>query len=180
MVLAAIQGIRGSYSEEAARSILGAGAEILECRDFNETFDAVANSRAEYAVVPVINKIVGTIEVPVRLMKTRGMRMMDKLVLPVRHILAGVPGAKIEKITSVRSHIEALRQCSVFLAARPGMMQISGEDTASSVRRVVAQGDKTAGAIGSRRAAEIYGAAILREDIANDADNWTTFYLLGN
>lgn len=180
MVLAAIQGIRGSYSEEAARTILGADAEILECTDFENTFDAVSLSQAEYAVVPVRNKIVGDIETPVRLMKDRGMNILEELVLPVRHVLAGVRGVKIDEITSVRSHIEALRQCSEFFAARKGITQVIGSDTASSIRQIVEQGDRKAAAIGSRRAAEIYGADMIREDIANDPDNWTIFYLLGN
>lgn len=180
MTLAAIQGIRGSYSEEAARAILGADAAILECPNFEKAFDALGSSRVEYAVVPVRNKIVGDIETPVRLIQTHGMRVLDELSLPIRHLLAGVPGAKFEGITSVRSHIEALKQCSNFLAARLGIEQVIGADTASSIKRIVEEGDKRSAAIGSRRAAEIYGAEVIREDIANDPDNWTTFYLLAN
>ena len=34
----AIQGVKGSYSEEAARKFFGAKANIVECLNFEETF----------------------------------------------------------------------------------------------------------------------------------------------
>ena len=60
------------------------------------------------------------------------------------------------------------------------LQQIIGADTASSIRRIVEENILENAAIGSRRAAEIYGGKILKENIADDLDNWTTFYILEN
>lgn len=180
MTLAAIQGVRGSYSEEAAVRILGRGADILECRDFEETFAAVSTKKADFAVVPVRNKIVGEIEAAVSLLNSSRVKVLDELPIRVRHVLAGAAGALFEDLKTVRSHVEALKQCSRFFSANVQLTPVIGSDTASSIRRIVAEGDRTCAAIGSRRAAEMYGATMILEDIANDIDNWTTFYLLGS
>jgi prephenate dehydratase len=180
MTRVAIQGVNGSYSEEAVRELFGSEATIVECLDFDATFAAVQSGRAENAVIPVENKIVGPIIRTTDLLKTSECRVLEKLPLKVRHVLAGALGAKFSDLLSVRSHVEALKQCGKFLGANPGLTQIVGADTASSVRRIVDEGDATRAAIGSRRAATLYGAEILRENIADDTDNWTVFYLIGN
>jgi prephenate dehydratase len=174
----AIQGGRGSYSEEAAIQLLGAEATILECTDLNETFRALASRAAEFAVVPVKNKIIGVIEPARSLIGINRVRVIEEFPLPVHHLLAGLPGARFADLQAVRSQAEALRQCGVFLTANPQLVPIFGPDTALSVKQVMDDGDGRIGAIASRRAAELYGAAILREEVADDPDNWTTFALL--
>ena len=176
----AIQGISGSYSEEAARRLLGDDVRVLECTDFDETFAAIRDGSADNAVVPVENKIVGEIRRPLDLLQAGGYRILDRLPLKVQHVLAGTPDAEIDRLVSVRSHVEALKQCRRFLTTHLNLKQIIGADTASSIRRIVDEANPTHAAIGSRRAAELYGAKILAENIADDTDNWTTFYLIAN
>ena len=173
----AIQGIQGSYSEEAVLTMMG-GAELLECSDFDETFDSLVTGRAQYAVVPVENKIVGGISGTVSVMREERFRILDRAVLKVRHVLAGTTGSIVDEIESVRSHVEALKQCRRYLSVNTKWTQVIGADTAGSIRRVVEEGNSANAAIGSKRAAEMYGAKVLAEDIADDLDNWTTFCLL--
>ncbi|HUR99792.1 MAG TPA: prephenate dehydratase domain-containing protein [Pyrinomonadaceae bacterium] len=180
MTRVAIQGIKGSYSDEAVQQMFGAGVSVVECRDFAATFAAVDLGSADNAVVPVENKIVGPIAATADLLRAKRYRILKRLPLKIRHVLAGTPGAKFEDLVSVRSHIEALKQCDKFLASNPRLEKAVGSDTASSVRRIVEEKDPAAAAIGSRRAAELYGAEIIRENIADDIDNWTIFYLIGN
>ena len=180
MTRVAIQGISGSYSEEAVRKLFGDEATVIECLDFASTFEAVRGGDADHAVVPIENKIVGPIGGASDLLRFGKYKVIEKLPLAVRHVLAGAPGSKFDDLVSVRSHVEALRQCQRFLTSMPHLTQIVGADTASSIRRVVRENDLAHGAIGSRRAAEFYGAEILRENIADDSDNWTIFYLIGN
>jgi prephenate dehydratase len=174
----AIQGIKGSYSEEAARRLLGSDAAILECDVFDAAFAAVESKKTNFAVVPVRNKIVGEIESVSGLLNKSMLRVLDEIDIEVKHVLAGTRDAAMEEITTVRSHVEALKQCSRFIAENDRLQQVIGADTASSIRRVVSQNINTNSAIGSSRAAEMYRAKILREDIADDPENWTTFYLI--
>jgi prephenate dehydratase len=55
---------------------------------------------------------------------------------------------------------------------------IEAEDTAGSVATIVAHGDRKLAAIAGRRAAEIYGGTILKENIQDRHDNQTRFLLL--
>jgi prephenate dehydratase len=176
----AIQGIKGSYSEEAAGRLLGQGLSVVECVDFDSVFAAVDTGAADYAVVPVRNRIVGDIVPVVKLIQGNRAQVYGRLELKVMHVLAGTQASDVGRINSVRSHIEALRQCSEYLAKLLSCTQEIGADTASSIRRIVEENDPQRAAIGSRRAAEIYGAKILAENIANSKENWTTFYLIGN
>lgn len=180
MTRVSIQGVSGSYSEEAVRILLGQDAEIVECRDFAGAFAAVSLGAADHAVVPVANKIVGEIAGPAELLNNGAFRILESLSLRVQHVLAGTPDASVDQLESIRSHVEALKQCQKFLSAHPRLTPVIGNDTASSVRRIVDEAHSSRAAICSRRAAEIYGAKILRENIADDIDNWTTFYLIGN
>jgi len=180
METVAIQGIRGSYSEQATHVLFGDNVDIHECMTFDETFNSVIGGAAKYAVLPVANTIVGEIEASVSLLKQSSLPVINQIKIRVQHVLAGTPDAVFENVSTVRSHVEALKQCRKFLDANPQLEQVGGADTASSIRRIVSEGDPAHAAIGSQRAAELYGAKILKENIADDIDNWTTFYLIGN
>lgn len=176
----AIQGVKGSYSEEAAHRFFGATAEIVECLNFEDTFRSVVSKQTRYAVVPLKNKIVGEITSATEFFNRTNLKISDELPLEVRHVLCGTRNAEFENLKTVRSHIEALKQCRKFLSSNNQILQIIGADTASGIRRIVEENLTENAAIGSRRAADIYGAKILMENIADDSDNWTTFYLLEN
>jgi prephenate dehydratase len=174
----AIQGTRGSYSEEAVLKMFGDTVEIVECENFPDTFALAEAEKVNYALVPLRNKIIGEIESAIREYQKTNLKILDQLLLDVRHVLIGTPDAEFEDIKIVRSHEEALKQCQNFLN-EGGWEVEKGADTASSARRIVADGDKTKAAIASPRAAEIYGGKILREHIADDPANMTYFYLVG-
>lgn len=180
MTSVAIQGIRGSYSEEAAFTLVGEGVDIVECMTFEEMFGRLRDNAVELAVVPVENRIVGEIRSTTELLTQSGARVVNELPLPIRHVLVGTQDAEFEMLESARSHIEALKQCREFFARHPHLEQVIEADTAGSVRRIVEENNPSHGAIGSRRAAEIYGAKILCENIADDSENWTKFYLISN
>jgi prephenate dehydratase len=180
MTRVAIQGVRGSYSEEAAMNLFGVDTRIVECANFEATFAAVRHGDADHAVIPVENKIVGRIAATNKLLRVNHNRVIDKLPIRVRHVLAGVPGATFDDVVSVRSHIEALKQCRRFFAKNPDIRQVVGADTASSIRNVIREGDVANAAICSRRAADLYGADIILDAVADDVDNWTVFYVIGN
>jgi prephenate dehydratase len=174
----AIAGTHGSYSEEAAIRMLGREAEMVECAGFDIVFNQVLTGRARYAAIPMRNKIVGEIETNRELLKKTAFSVVDRIRLDIEHVLAGTHDAELVRLRAVRSHTEALKQCRRFFKLRPSISKIPGRDTAESIRQIVQHNDPTIAAIGSRRAAEVYGAKILMKDIADDAANWTEFYLL--
>jgi len=180
MSLIAIQGIRGSYSEEAAEKMFGEDVRILECADFEQTFAAVLQRKTVYALVPLKNKIVGEIKSATAILNKTDLKILEEFSLEIRHVLIGASTAEFSKLQTVASHEEALKQCRKFLSEHTNLQTETGRDTASCVKKVVEENDFKKAAIGSRRAAEIYGGKILKENIADEAENETTFYLIGN
>lgn len=178
MISVAIQGIRGSYSEEAALKLLGDSARVLEFDSFDKALKSLVDGTAAYAVLPLRNKIVGNIAVVDHLMRAANVGIVDEMDLAIDHKLLGCADSSLECLTMVCSHIEAIKQCRRFLAAHPQITSVSGPDTASSVRSVMRANNIKLAAIGSARAAEIYGAKVLDTEIADDRNNWTRFGLI--
>jgi len=83
-------------------------------------------------------------------------------------------------VTRVMSHPQATAQCAAFLHRRlQGATIVAASSTAEAVRavteRAILAGTPPHAAIGTRHAAELYGATILAEGIEDDEDNTTRF-----
>jgi prephenate dehydratase len=78
----------------------------------------------------------------------------------------------------VLSHPVAIAQCQRFLQAHPAVRPVPVFDTAGAVAEIVRAGGTDAGAIASRRAAGVYGAVVLIDDIQDRPDNFTRFLLI--
>lgn len=174
----AIAGIRGSYSESAASEYFSSEMELIECSTFEGVFGSLRTGLAQFAVIPVRNSIVGEIASTASLLRKHRPEVVGNIVIEIDHVLAVIQDAVFEDIVAVRSHAEALRQCSNLLAANPRLKKVTGFDTASSVRSIVVAGLPQYAAVCSERAAEIYGAKIVRRNIANKTTNATTFSVI--
>ena len=175
---AAYQGAPGAFSEEAAAGVLGAAARLLACDRFDEVFDALDDGRALSAVVPVENTLAGPV-LPVReLLASRHVEVAGETTLRIAHALVGPPGASLETVRRVSSHPVALAQCRSFFARHPHLTPVEAFDTAGAIARVVATGARDEAAIGSLRAAALYGGSILATEIQDTHDNFTRFLLV--
>ena len=176
----AFQGERGAFSEEAALKLLGTDIELVPCGTFDATFAAIEDGVADYVLAPMENSLAGSVHRSFDLLVESGLHIVGEVIIPIAHNLIALPGATLEGLTSVSSHPVALAQCEKFFAAHPGLKRIAAEDTAGSVRDIMSAGDRMRAAIASRRAAELYDAAILREHLEDDRENYTRFFLLAD
>ncbi len=176
----AIQGERGAFSEQAARRLLGEDARIVPRPTFESMFRAIDERVADCALAPVENSLAGTVHRVYDLLLASRLTISNEVIQPIVHCLIGCPGSTMATIRAVESHPVALAQCERFFARRPGIRRMSTEDTAASVREVIASGDKTRAAIASALAAEIYGGKILMRHVEDHRENYTRFVLLEN
>jgi prephenate dehydratase len=174
----AFQGEPGAFSEAAAVQMLGEGITTVPRATFDAAFLAIAEGVANALLVPVENTLAGPVVRVYDLLLESQLSIVAETILPIEHHLIGCPGAKLQGIRSVASHPMALAQCERFFSARPRLKRVPAEDTAGSVRAVLARGRKSAAAIAGRRAAECYGGEILAESIQDNAENFTRFVLL--
>lgn len=175
--LIAFQGEPGAYSEGALLAFFGAGAPSLPCDSFDAAFAAVESGHAQAAVLPVENTLGGSIHRNYDLMLRHDLHIIGELNFPIHHQLLALPGVPLEAIRLVWSHPQALAQCE-FSLDRLGVAREPTYDTAGSAKMVREQGRRDVAAIASRRAAEVYGLAILAEDIEDDPHNLTRFVVL--
>jgi prephenate dehydratase len=175
----AFQGERGAFSEEAAIKLLGGDIQLVPRPTFAALFRSIADNLADYVLAPIENSLAGSIQRSYDLLLESCLLIVGEVVLPVAHNLIGCPGASFDSIETVQSHATALAQCENFFAAHPRIKRVVADDTAGSVAEVIEQADLTHAAIAGRRAAGIYGGAILREHLEDHPQNYTRFVLLG-
>jgi prephenate dehydratase len=174
----AFQGEAGAFSEEAAIQLLGKSITTVPRPTFDAAFHSVAEGLADAVLAPVENSLAGSVVRVYDLLLTSKLGIVAETILPIEHHLIACPGASLDSIRSVASHPMALAQCERFFLAHPNFKRVPAEDTAGSVREVLALGDKTRAAIAGRRAAEYYGGTILQAAIQDDNENYTRFVLL--
>lgn len=174
----AFQGEHGAFSEAAAIQLLGEGITTVPRATFDSAFRAIAEGAADALLAPVENSLAGSVVRVYDLLLESNLSIAAETILPIEHHLIGCPGATLADLRSVASHPMALAQCERFFLSHPELKRVPAEDTAGSVRDVLASGDKSAAGIAGRSAAIRYGGAILAESIQDNAENFTRFVLL--
>jgi prephenate dehydratase len=174
----AIQGERGSFSEEAATKLLGPQTSVLPCATFAAAFSLVRRRRADRCLVPIENTLAGSVHENYDLLLEHGFWVEAEVNLRIRHMLIARRGVALRDIKKAHSHPVALAQCRKFFARHPKIEPVTAYDTAGSVKMIVAQGSSDAAAVAGRAAAAAYGARIVARNIEDDRENFTRFLLI--
>ncbi|WP_431948981.1 prephenate dehydratase [Actinacidiphila sp. bgisy167] len=176
MVTIAYQGEPGSNSAAAARTLYPDSRE-LPCITFEQALEAVALGNADLAVIPVDNSAAGRVADVHHLLPESGLTIIAEYFLPIRFDLMGVPGAALEDVAYVRSHVHALGQCRKVIR-EGGWQTLVSDDTAGAAREVAELGDPRHAALAPPGAAELYGLQVLRGGVEDTSDNTTRFVVL--
>jgi prephenate dehydratase len=174
----AFQGEPGAFSEAAAIQLLGPEITTVPRATFDAVFRAISENAADALLVPVENSLAGSVVRVYDLLLESALTITAETILPIEMNLIAVPGASLGEIKTVASHPMALAQCERFFSQHPAYKRVPAEDTAGSVREVLARGDKSSAAIAGRRAADHYHGVILAEKIQDNTENFTRFVLL--
>lgn len=171
----AFQGMPGAYSEIACQQIYPE-LKTMPCVSFEAAFLAVRNGEADLALIPVDNSLAGRVADVHNLIPNGELNIIGEHFQLIRHCLLGIPGARLEDLTDVHSHVHAIPQCKQFIDEF-GLNRHVVADTAKAASDVKKWNDISQAAISSEFAAEIYGLNILKKDI-QDADHNTTRFLI--
>jgi prephenate dehydratase len=170
----AFQGEPGAYSELAALEHFGPQVRTCPCLTFDDVFAAVVDGSCSHGLLPVENSLAGSIHRNYDLMLRHNLHIVGERHFRVRHCLLALPGVLIEEIRRVHSHPQALAQCEANLR-RLGVERVAEKDTAGSARLIREWDDRTAAALASSRAAQVYDLQILVENMEDNAANLTRF-----
>ncbi|MEJ0062173.1 MAG: prephenate dehydratase [Alphaproteobacteria bacterium] len=172
----AFGGTAGAYSDIACRALFP-DDETLPCLGFEEAMRAVAEGKADRAVIPVENAIAGRVADVHHLLPRAGLHIVGEHYQPIAHHLFAVKGAALAGIKTVKSHVQALSQCRNFIREH-GYIATAQGDTAGAAASLAASQDKTVGVIASALAGKIHGLESLASDIADMKGNTTRFLIL--
>ncbi|MCX6422525.1 MAG: prephenate dehydratase [Actinobacteria bacterium] len=172
----AYQGEPGSNSDAASR-VVYPGSDLLPCATFEDVFAALEEGTADLAMIPIENSIAGRVADIHHLLPHSDLHIVGEYFMPIHFQLMALPGATVNQIATVRSHVHALSQCRRFIREN-GWKSVIAEDTAGSAREVAELGDPTVASLAPRLAAELYGLHILAEDVEDEHHNTTRFIVL--
>ena len=179
----AIQGFSGCFHEQAARDFYRSGKNediaIVECATFDDLFSALAQGRADAAVMAIENTISGGLLPNFDLLRKNPQKIKGEVYLQIHQNLMALPGQKMEDIREVRTHYMAINQTRAFFERKcPWIKMVESEDTAKSAADIARERLEGVGAVASSLAAQEFGLEILASQIETYHDNFTRFLIL--
>ena len=177
----AIQGYKGCFHEEAARTFYaqsGLVPDILECDTFEGLYRALESEAADAAVMAIENTVSGGLIHNFELLRRYDRKIKGEVYLRIKQNLMALPGQSIEDIKEVRTHYMAINQTRDFFQREcPWITLVESEDTAKSAAEIAGNRLLGVGAVASSLAAELYSLEILRESIETYKQNFTRFLI---
>lgn len=173
-------GPAGTFSEEAARSAADAdGARLVALRTVRETVMAVHDGTVDRAVVPIENSLEGPVGVTLDVLaEEHDVTIVGELVIAISPCLIAREPIALESVERVVSHPQPLGQCARFLHERLPEAEVLAVSSTAEAVRIVAGEQAPWAALGTRRAAELYGATVLIEGAEDEPGNATRFVWL--
>ncbi len=173
----AFQGEIGAYSEEAAYQFFSPSVQVKPLETLDAVFKAVEQREVSFGVVPVENSLEGSISRVYDLFLDSSLKVCGEIELRIMHCLIANPSASLDTVKRVYSHPQALGQSQAFLRHLNAEL-VSTYDTAGSVKLIKEKNIIDGAAVASARAAEIYGMKILAQQIEDNSNNFTRFFIL--
>lgn len=169
----ACQGVEGAYSLKAAEKMFDC-PEISFYKTFGDVFAAIESGECRYGMLPIENSTAGSVTQIYDLMSEHRFYIVRSLRLKIDHCLLAKKDTKKEEVTEVVSHPQALSQCAGYLAKMENVRQTPFANTAKAAEFVKTAQNGVA-AIADRACAELYGLAVIDEDIQDNGNNYTRF-----
>jgi prephenate dehydratase len=175
-------GPRGTFTEQALHTQADyVDLELLPLPSIPDVLAAVSEGDVDLGFVAIENAIEGSVNVTIDTLAFETELLIQReVVLRVQLDLLTVPGAALGDIKRVLSIPIATAQCRRYLRQNlPGVAHDPANSTAEAAETILLRGDPTIAAIAPARAAEVYGLAILAEDIEDHPENKTRFVAVG-
>ena len=175
--LVACQGVEGANSQVACDRLLPRG-NIVYVKSFEAVFSAVESGLCKFGVVPIENSSNGSVRAIYDLIQRKKFSIVRSTRLCIRHELLALPGVKMDDITEIYSHEQAIGQCSKFLNSLNGVHVSPCDNTAMAAKMVAESGSRHAAAISSHPCAALYGLECVSDAIQDSDNNYTRFFCI--
>lgn len=166
-------GPAGTFSHEAAERIFPKGNIVFD-PNFDALFGLLAENVTDIGVVPIENSLHGSIdEVLDLLYESEDVQIIQTHDVAIKHAF----GARDpRKVTKVASHVQALRQCRIWLKQHyPNVEHVPTTSTAKAAE--LAAVDTSVGAIASVKVLQSNDLTVIAEDTEGEG-NTTRFAIV--
>src|SRR5687767_2743782 len=169
-------GPAGTFSHAASVRKFGSSVDYVPLTEIPSVFEEVIRGHIDYGLVPVENSIGGGVVDTLDAFLSSSAKICAEVLITIHHnLLANQPW---EKITKIYSKPEVFSQCRNWLAATAKDRDVQPAASTSRAAELASQQPGVA-AIGSTIAGELYGLHVLFENIEDNPDNVTRFFVIG-
>ncbi len=176
----AIQGIAGSFHEDAARNYFGdEEIEVVECQSFRKVCELIDTDKVDIAVMAIENSIAGSLLQNYALIQDYHLRIIGEIYIHIQMNLMALAGVKRKDIKEIYSHPVSFLQCNEYLEKYfPDAERKELGDNAKVAKLISTEKINYAAAISNLRSSELYGLNILDKGIESNKKNYTRFLIL--
>ena len=172
------QGEKGAYSHLACSEVFP-GIDTIGCPTFEDAFELTKANQEYKLIIPIENSLAGRVADIHYLIPKYQLQIHAEHFQKVKHNLLGLKGSQMKDIKTVRSHSQAIGQCSKIILKNK-LKPIISADTAGSAKFISNKKDKSESAIASELAAKIYNLEIIKSGIEDELKNVTRFFIMGS
>ena len=176
-----IQGLEGSFSEQAAKFY----CNKFDIQDFELAYlvssmnvlNGLNNNEVDVGIFAMENAQGGVVIESVEALAENNCRILDMFYVEISQNLMAKDNVSLGEIEEIHSHEQALKQCKDYLAEKFWSKKlVETDDTAKSAQDLASGklGDNVA-VIASKQSAEKYGLNIVDHDIHDLKKNLTLF-----
>ena len=180
----AFLGPYGTFTEQAVWQIAPAGAELVPASSAPQALEAVRNGVADRAVVPIENSIEGGVNATIdTLSRGEDLHIVAEMIVPVRFVLAALPGTRLEDVRSVGTHPHAWAQCRRWAETNlPEVVHVPATSTAAAAELLGSFASEEAerpfdAVLCNAPSVERYGLVPLVSDVADNPGAVTRFIM---
>jgi len=169
-------GPEGTFSHMAAVRKFGSSVEYVPLSDIPAVFEEVVRGHTDYGLVPVENSIGGGVVDTLDAFLHSSARICAEVLITVHHnLLVKEPW---EQVRTIYSKPEVFAQCRHWLSITAKDRDVQPAASTSKAAELAATTPGVA-AIGSALAGEIHNLHVLFENIEDNPDNVTRFFVIG-
>lgn len=171
-------GPEATFTHMAAQQHFGSTVRYSPEPTIDDVFREVAAGNADYGVVPIENSTEGVVTHTLDLLQDSDVPICGEVSVDIELCLLSRSG-RAGDVRRILSHSHALGQCRRWLAAHyPNAAVEEVSSTAQAARE--ARSDPEVAAVSSRLAGDVYRLRIVQANIADNHDNITRFFVIGD
>lgn len=172
-------GPEGTFTHAAALKHFGHFVKAEPLSAIDEVFREVESGQVNYGIVPVENSTEGIVNHTLDSFIDSPLFIAGEVKLRIHHNLLSGTETKLQNVTRVYAHQQALAQCRKWLDSHCPQVERIAVSSNGKAAKLAAEEPGVA-AIASDMAAELYDLDFLAKNVEDSPDNTTRFLIIGS